>query len=63
MKERYYYNGPVKLFGQIINPNWSGQTYAVSESKAKSNLAYQYKISHNLIAGSKIELPGKITID
>ena len=34
--------------------------YEVSEEKARSNLAYQYKKSHGRSATSKITLPGKI---
>ncbi len=58
--DRYYYKGPVKEFDRCINNNWEGETVAVSEDKARSNLIYQYKRSHNRSARSKITLPGKI---
>lgn len=40
---QYAYNGPVMEFGRCIADNWAGSTYATSEKKAKSNLAYQFK--------------------
>jgi len=57
---RYVYEGPVLLFGICIVNCWKGETMAVSESKARSNLTYQFKRQHNRVAGSKFELPGKI---
>ena len=59
---KYSYNGPVKEFDNVISEHWSGETMANSEAKAKSNLTYQYKKSHNRTAASKISLPGKIEI-
>ena len=56
----YYYVGPVKEFGRIINDNWNAYTYAQSEKKARSNMAYQYKKKTRRSVRSKIELPGKI---
>lgn len=56
----YKYEGPVMMFGVCIMSNWKGETMAVSESKAKSNLAYQFKRQNNRIAGSEITLPGRI---
>lgn len=57
----YEYSGPVKVFDKIVSQKWSGQTTADSEKKARSNLAYQYKKSHNFVARSKVILPGKLT--
>lgn len=59
--ELYKYDGPVMLFDRMINPRWKGETRAPSVKKAKSNLTYQFKREHKLLAGSKIELPGKIS--
>lgn len=59
---QYSYNGPVMEFGRCIVNRWEASTYAVSESKARSNLTYQFKKKHNKIAGSKINLPGKIMV-
>jgi hypothetical protein len=62
MKNLYFYDGPVMEFDKRINDRWQGSTYAVSENKARCNLAYQYKKSHNRVAGSKITLPGKLML-
>ena len=51
---QYTYDGPVMNFGTCISDQWHGTTYAVSEKKARSNLAYQF------ITGSRITLPGKV---
>ena len=57
---KYSYDGPVMEFDRLIANRWHGETMAVSEEKARSNLAYQYKKSHGRSATSKITLPGKI---
>lgn len=59
---KYAYNGPVMEFNTCIMSNWKGETMAVSESKARTNLAYQFKKSHNRVASSKITLPGKVVM-
>lgn len=56
----YSYNGPVLEFEKIVTNCWEGQTYAVSEAKARSNLAYQFKIENGKVPRTKITLPGKI---
>lgn len=57
---KYEYEGPVMVFGICVMNNWKSETMAVSESKARSNLAYQWKKQNNRVAGSNITLPGKI---
>lgn len=57
---QYTYDGPVMNFGTCISDQWHGTTYAVSEKKASSNLAYQFKKNNNRITGSRITLPGKV---
>lgn len=57
---QYMYDGPVMNFGTCISDRWHGITYAVSEKKARSNLAYQFKKNNNRITGSRITLPGKV---
>lgn len=59
-KVRYGYEGPVTKFGTIIESNWFGETFAVSEKKARSNLAFQFKSELGLTPSAKIELPGKL---
>lgn len=59
---QYSYNGPVMEFGVCIVNQWSGSTFAISEQKARSNLAYQFKKKHNRVANTKISLPGKVVL-
>lgn len=56
----YSYTGPVLEFDRCIANNWSAATYAPSEKKARSNLAYRFKKEHGKTAATKITLPGKI---
>ena len=58
--ELYSYDGPVMEFERVVATRWMGTTYAVSPSKARSNLSYQFKKQYNKIASTKITLPGKI---
>lgn len=60
--ERYFYKGPVCEFGRCAQNNWTGETMAVSESKARSNLIFQWKKKNNRSTSSKVTLPGKIMI-
>ena len=46
-RHTYVYEGPVLLFNKLIAEHWKGETVAPSESKAKSNLAYQFKRQNN----------------
>lgn len=57
---KYFYDGPVMEFNICIADHWKGETFAPSESKARSNLAYQFKKNNRRIAGTKITLPGKL---
>ena len=56
----YIYDGPVKVFNTCVTNHWHGETTAVSEKKARCNLTYQYKKTHNRTPSSKITLPGQI---
>lgn len=58
----YEYNGPVVVFDKCVENNWKASTYAVSEEKARSNLAYQYKQKTNRVPRTKVVLPGKLTM-
>lgn len=60
---RYSYEGPVMEFDRCVVNKWSGVTNAVSESKARSNLTYQYKKSYNRSASTRVTLPGKIILE
>ncbi len=57
---RYLYEGPVMEFGRLVQNNWKGETVAVSETKARNNLSYQWKKRNNRMAGTRITLPGKL---
>ena len=59
---KYIYTGPVMEFDRLIDNSWYGETIAPTESKAKSNLAYQFKKEHNRAARAKITLPGDVTL-
>lgn len=61
--KRYLYDGPVLEFDRIVASRWSGQTYAASETKARSNLVFQFKKETGRIPRSKIVLPGKIVVE
>lgn len=58
----YSYEGPVMKFDVCIDRNWRGETFAHSEAKARSNLAYRYKKENGLAANARITLPGKINV-
>lgn len=60
--KRYVYDGPVEECGKCIAQRWVAATYAPSESKARNNLAYQFKKEFNKIPSTRITLPGKIEI-
>lgn len=59
----YSYEGPVLEFDKIISNHWSGQTYAVNEARARTNLAYQFKRLTGRVARTRITLPGKIVLE
>ena len=58
----YFYDGPVLEFERIIANRWKATTYAVSEKKARCNLAHQFKKQYGREPRSKITIPGKLTI-
>lgn len=59
---KYSYNGPVMEFDRCIADRWKGETVAVSEKKAKSNLIFRYKQENGKAANARISLPGKLTV-
>ena len=58
----YHYNGPVLEFDKIVANHWSASTRAESEKKARSNLAYQFKMENGKMTRSMITIPGKLNI-
>lgn len=59
----YSYSGPVLEFDRIVSNNWEAQTYAVSEARARANLAYQFNRETGRVPRTKITLPGKIVLE
>lgn len=57
---KYIYEGPVMYFDDCIVRKWKGETIAVSEKKARSNLAYKWKMENGYSRNAMIKLPGKI---
>lgn len=57
---KYVYEGPVMMFDKLVTDRWKGETVAPSESKARSNLTYQFKRQNNRLPGTKYYLPGTI---
>ena len=43
---KYIYEGPVMYFDDCVVRKWKAETVAVSEKKAKSNLAYKWKVEN-----------------
>lgn len=58
--DKYTYNGPVRMYENVLTSHWKAETVAESEAKARSNLVYQYKKTHGLDMFAKITLTGKI---
>ena len=59
---KYVYNGPVMEFDDCVKYRWKSQTFAVSEKKARSNLAFQWKKENGLPANADVYLPGDVTM-
>lgn len=57
---KYIYVGPVKEFDTVVADHWKGETMAISENKARSNLIYQFKKYSGRVTETKISLPGPI---
>lgn len=60
--KQYTYKGPVMEFDRCVANTWEASTYAVSESKARSNLIYRFKKATNRLPNTKITLPGKLIL-
>lgn len=59
----YSYDGPVLEFEKVVANHWTGSTRAESEKKARSNLAYQFKMQYGRAPRSKITVPGKLIVE
>ena len=58
----YSYDGPVMEFDNCFENRWFASTRAFSQKKAWSNLNYLFKKKNNRLPGTKIILPGKISL-
>lgn len=61
-KQRYSYCGAVSSYGQILSNKWQAHTYAESESKARNNLAYQFRKHMGLVQSVPIKLTEEIIV-
>lgn len=58
----YIYDGIVLEFDRVVAHNWHGETTAITEKKARNNLAFQFKIETGRTKNCKITLPAKLKI-
>ena len=58
--QHFRYDGPVMHFDKCVESTWHAITKAPTVARAKSNLAYRYKVENDLAPNAKITLPGKI---
>ncbi len=58
--QHFRYDGPVMHFDKCVESTWRAITKAPTAARAKSNLAYRYKVENDLAPNAKISLPGKI---
>lgn len=58
--KRYEYCGPVYEFDNLVATKWRGETVANSRARARTNLAYQFKMQTNRTANTKITVPGQL---
>jgi hypothetical protein len=63
LQNRYSYSGPVLYFDKCVCTKWNGTTFASSEKKARSNLAYRFKKENNMMPNARIILPEKIIVE
>lgn len=61
-KKLYTYNDGVAMFGRIVEPNFSAETYAVSPERARSNILYQFKKANGYTTSANLTLTGKVSV-
>lgn len=59
-RKKYYFKGAVFLFDRLISNNWTGETTAISEKKALSNLLFRAKSQMGFLPSAKLTLDGKL---
>lgn len=60
LKHRYVYEGPVMIFDKLVSSKWKGETVAISESQARSNLSYQVKKEAKVGKNARVTLLGTV---
>ncbi len=60
-KKLYAFKGAVQVFGKIAANNYAATTWAASEAKARSNIAFRFKQSMGYTASVPVKLLGKMT--
>lgn len=60
--QKYIYDGPVMEFDTCVSRRWKASTYAPSENKARSNIAYQFKKENLKSPNTMITLPGVLMV-
>ena len=58
----YLYDGPVMEFNNCVANRWTASTRRSLKRRTRSNLTYQFKKKNNRLPGTKIILPGKISL-
>lgn len=61
-KKRYVYSGRVMQFDDVIETNWEGETLAETPARAKSNLAFRYKLQRDMKIDTRISLPDQVRL-
>ncbi len=59
-EKKYQFKGAIYLFDRVVYNNWTGETIAVSEKKALSNLAFRAKKQMGYLPSARLTLNGKL---
>ena len=59
-RKKYRFKGAVMLFDTLVMNNWIGETFAISEKKAMSNLLYRAKGQMGYLPNAKLRLDGQL---
>lgn len=61
-KKLYLVQGNAKVFNDIVKRDVEEVTWATSEAKARSNIAFRIKKQLGLSADSKLSIDGSVTL-
>lgn len=59
--KKFKFVGSICVFDTIIAKCWTGETIAISEKKAMSNLLYRAKDQMGYLPSAKLRLDGQLT--